>query len=137
MDIISLPVEYDTSKIDGKFRLVAIATQRAKDLSYGAKPKIKTKWKKVASIAIEEAVSPDCTLEYLTGEEAVAAKEEANKFDYRKFLEESRRAAAAEELSPIEKDVKAYLHDRKTTDKETFDELFNDKKEESTDSTTE
>ena len=53
MDIISLPVEYDNTKIDGKYRLVAIASQRAKDLSLGSKPKIQTKSKKVTSIAIE------------------------------------------------------------------------------------
>ncbi len=45
MDIISLPVEYDHKKIDGKFRLVTIAAQRAKELSLGAKPKISTKIK--------------------------------------------------------------------------------------------
>ena len=46
MDIISLPVEYDQKKIDGKFRLVTIAAQRAKELSLGAKPKISTRQKR-------------------------------------------------------------------------------------------
>ena len=128
MDIISLPVEYDGDKIDGKYRLVAIASQRAKDLSLGSKPKIQTRSKKVTSIAIEEAVGGQ--LEFLTGEEAVKAKEEAGKFDYRKLLEESRKISAGEDLSELEKDLKVYLHERETMDKKAFDELFSEKKEE-------
>jgi DNA-directed RNA polymerase subunit omega len=128
MDIISLPVEYDDDKIDGKYRLVAIASQRAKDLSLGSKPKIQTKSKKVTSVAIEEAVGGH--LEFLTGEEAVKAKEEAGKFDYRKLLEESRKISAGEDLSELEKDLKVYLHERETMDKKAFDELFTEKKEE-------
>ncbi len=128
MDIISLPVEYDDDKIDGKYRLVAIASQRAKDLSLGSKPKIQTKSKKVTSVAIEEAVGGQ--LEFLTGEEAVKAKEEAGKFDYRKLLEESRKISAGEDLSELEKDLKVYLHERETMDKKAFDELFSEKKEE-------
>ena len=128
MDIISLPVEYDDDKIDGKYRLVAIASQRAKDLSLGSKPKIQTRSKKVTSVAIEEAVGGQ--LEFLTGEEAVKAKEEAGKFDYRKLLEESRKISAGEDLSELEKDLKVYLHERETMDKKAFDELFSEKKEE-------
>ncbi|MDA8106547.1 MAG: DNA-directed RNA polymerase subunit omega [Nitrospiraceae bacterium] len=128
MDIISLPVEYDHNKIDGKYRLVAIASQRAKDLSLGTKPKIQTKSKKVTSIAIEEAISSE--LEFLTGEEAVKAREESGKFDYRKLLEESRKISAGEDLSELEKDLKVYLHERETMDKKAFDELFAEKKDE-------
>jgi DNA-directed RNA polymerase subunit omega len=128
MDIISLPVEYDNSKIDGKYRLVAIASQRAKDLSLGAKAKIQTKSKKVTSIAIEEAAKG--VLEFLTGDEAIKAREEAGKFDYRKLLEESRKISAGEDLSELEKDLKVYLHERETMDKKAFDELFTEKKEE-------
>ncbi len=128
MDIISLPVEYDHNRIDGKYRLVAIASQRAKDLSLGTKPKIQTKSKKVTSIAIEEAIGSE--LEFLTGEEAVKAKEESGKFDYRKLLEESRKISAGEDLSELEKDLKVYLHERETMDKKAFDELFAEKKDE-------
>jgi DNA-directed RNA polymerase subunit omega len=126
MDIISLPVEIDDKKIDSKFRIVLMASQRAKELALGSKPRIVTKAKKVTSIAIEEAVSN--SLEFLTGEEAIRAKEEASKFDYRKLIEESRKAEAGEELSELEKDLKVYLHEKETTDKKAFDELFSDKK---------
>jgi DNA-directed RNA polymerase omega subunit len=128
MDIISLPVEYDRTKIDGKYRLVAIASQRAKDLSMGAKAKIQTRSKKVTSVAIEEAV--DNILEFLTGDEARVAKEEASKFDYRKLLEDSRKISAGEDLSELEKDLKVYLHEKEAMDKKAFEELFTEKKEE-------
>jgi DNA-directed RNA polymerase subunit omega len=128
MDIISLPVEYDNTKIDGKYRLVAIASQRAKELSLGAKPKIQTRSKKVTSVAIEEAA--DSQLEFLTGEEAIKAREEATKFDFRKLLEDKRKAAAGEDLSELEKDLKVYLHEREALDKKAFDELFGGKEEE-------
>lgn len=130
MDIISLPVEYDNKKIDSKYRLVAIASQRAKELSLGVKPRIQSKSKKITSIAIEETVSN--VLEFLTGEEARIAKEEAGKFDYRKLLEDSRKAAAGEDLSELEKDLKVYLHERETMDKKAFEELFSEKKGEDT-----
>ena len=128
MDIISLPVEYDHNKIDGKFRLVTIASQRAKELSLGAKPKISTRAKKVTSIAIEETISG--VLEFVTGEEAVIAREKAGKFDYRKQLEESKKIAAGEDLSELEKDLKVYLHEKGSYDKKAFEELFTDIKPE-------
>ena len=128
MDIISLPVEYDHKMIDGKFRLVTIAAQRAKELSLGAKPKIAAKTKKVTSIAIEEAISG--VLEFVTGEEAVIAREKAGKFDYKKQLEESKKIAAAEDLSELEKDLKVYLHEKGSYDRKAFEELFTEKKSE-------
>lgn len=130
MDIISLPVEYDHKKIDGKFRLVAIAGQRAKELSLGAKPKIATKSKKVTTIAIEETI--ENKLDFVIGDEAVIAREKAGKFDYRKQLEESKKTAAGEDLTELEKDLKVYLHEKGAYDKKAFEELFTDKKGEDT-----
>ncbi len=128
MDIISLPVEIDKKKIDGRYRLVMIASQRAKELSVGVKPKIQTKSKKVTAIAIEEAALGK--LEFLVGEEAIKAKEEAKKFDYRRLLEEKRREATPEELTELEKDLKVYLHEKETMDKKALEELFGEKQEE-------
>ncbi|MDP1758254.1 MAG: DNA-directed RNA polymerase subunit omega [Thermodesulfovibrionales bacterium] len=128
MDIISLPVEIDMKKIDGRYRLVMIASQRAKELSVGVKSKIQTKSKKVTAIAIEEAALGK--LEFLVGEEAIKAREEAKKFDYRRLLEEKRREATPEELTELEKDLKVYLHEKETTDKKALEELFGEKKEE-------
>ncbi len=127
MDLISLPIEIDKNKIDGKFRLVSIAGQRAKELALGGKPRVTTKSRKVSTIALEEALQDK--LEYLTGEEARVAKEKAGKLDYRRLLEESRKMGAGEELSELEKDLKVYLNEKENLDRKAFDELFGDRKE--------
>ena len=127
MDLISLPAEIDNKKIDGKFRLVAIAAQRAKELSLGGKPKVTTKAKKVTTIALEEALQGK--LEFITGDEARIAREKASKLDYRRLLEESKKIGAGEDLSELEKDLKVYLHEKETLDKKAFEELFGGKKE--------
>jgi DNA-directed RNA polymerase subunit omega len=128
MDVISLPLEYDRNKIDGRYRVVAIASQRAKELALGVKPKIKTKARKITSIAIEETVSN--SIEFLTGEEAKKAKEEDKKFDYRRLLEEREKAVAGEEATELEKDLKVYLHEKETTEKKALEDLFGERKEE-------
>jgi len=135
MDIISLPAEIDHKKIDGKFRLVSIAVQRAKELSLGDKPKVITKSRKVTTIAIEEAIQDK--LVFVTGEEARTAREKAGKYDYRRLLEESKKVAAGEDLSELEKDLKVYLHEKENLEKIAFDELFGGKKEKEADETEE
>ncbi|MBI4689906.1 MAG: DNA-directed RNA polymerase subunit omega [Nitrospirae bacterium] len=125
---MSLPVEIDEKKIDGRYRLVMIASQRAKELSFGAKPKIQSKAKKITTLAIEEAMSEK--LEFVVGEEARKAREEARKFDYRRLIEEKKREATPEELTELEKDLKVYLHEKETMDKKAFEELFGEKQEE-------
>ena len=130
MDIISLPIEYDHKKIDGKFRIIAIAAQRAKELSLGASPKVKTKAKKVTTVALEETI--DNNVEFLIGESAKKAKEEAKKFDYRKLLEEKKREISGEDLTEFEKDLKVYLHEKEAMDKKALEGLFGEKREEGT-----
>lgn len=128
MDIISLPIEFDTNKIDGKYRIIAIAAQRAKELAAGADPKIKTKARKVSTVALEETISN--TLEFLTGESARKAKEEAKKFDYRRLLEEKKKDMSGEDLTEFEKDLKVYLHEKEAMDKKALEGLFGGKQEE-------
>ncbi|MEW6213869.1 MAG: DNA-directed RNA polymerase subunit omega [Nitrospirota bacterium] len=128
MDIISLPIEYDRDKIDGRYRIVAIASQRAKELSLGVKPKIKTKAKKVTTISVEETI--DNAIEFLTGEDARKAREGAKKFDYRKLLEERKREIAGEDLTELEKDLKVYLHEKEAQDTKTVEDLFTERREE-------
>lgn len=110
VDIISLPVEFDKNRIDGRFRLVNIAAQRAKELVSGAEPKIRTKANKVSTLAIQEAILNK--LEFLTGEEAVKAKEEAKKIDFRRVLEDRRKELELEDLSELEKDLQVYMHEK-------------------------
>lgn len=128
MDIISLPIEYDRNKIDGRFRIIAIAAQRAKELAAGAQPKVKTKAKKVSTIALEETISN--TIEFLIGEQAKKAKEEAKRFDYRKILEEKKKEITGEDLTEFEKDLKVYLHEKEAMDKKALEGLFSEKREE-------
>jgi DNA-directed RNA polymerase subunit omega len=127
MDIISLPIEYDRDKIDGRFRIIAIAVQRAKELAVGVEPKVKTKAKKITTVALEETISN--AVEFLTGEEARKAKEEAKKFDYRKLLEEKKREITGEDLTEFEKDLKVYLHEKETMDKKALEGLFEKREE--------
>lgn len=128
MDIISLPIEYDNKKLDGRFRIIAIASQRAKELAVGAKPKVRTKARKITTIALEETINN--TIEFLTGLEAKKAREEAKKFDYRKLLEEKKKEITTEELSEFEKDLKVYLHEKESKDKKAIEGLFAEKREE-------
>ncbi|MEW6002331.1 MAG: DNA-directed RNA polymerase subunit omega [Nitrospirota bacterium] len=128
MEIISLPVEIDRKKIDGRYRIVAIASQRAKELALGAKAKVKTKAKKLTTVAIEETIGN--AIEFLTGEEAKKAEEEAKRFDYRRLLEERKRAVAGEDLTELEKDLKVYLHEKEEMERKTLEGLFGEKLEE-------
>lgn len=127
MEIISLPIEFDKKKIDSKYRLAAIAGQRARELALGVKPKLQSRSKKVTTLAIEEAIGD--SLEFLTGDEAKKAQSEAKKFDYRKLLEE-RRKGAPEDLSELEKDLKIYLYEKEAGEKKALEDIFMDKTEE-------
>jgi DNA-directed RNA polymerase omega subunit len=125
MDTISLPIELDYNEIDGRFRLVHIISQRVKELSHKGKPMVASKAHKLTTIALEEAIS--YKLEFITGEEAKQANEEAKKLDYKRFLEEKRRASEQEDLSELEKDLKFYLDEREEPGiKHTIETLFTD-----------
>ncbi|MBF0558815.1 MAG: DNA-directed RNA polymerase subunit omega [Nitrospirae bacterium] len=124
VDIISLPVEYDKKEIDSRYRLVVIAAQRARELSLGAQSKIQTKTKKVTTMALLEAVSSN--IEFLTGADAITAKEKSEKIDYKKLIEEKRRPI--EDLSELEKDLKVYLHEKGSPEK-ALEDLFNEGEE--------
>jgi DNA-directed RNA polymerase subunit omega len=128
MDIISLPIEYDRNKIDGRFRIIQIAAQRAKELAVGAAPRIKTKTRKVTTLALEETIAN--AVEFLIGDEAKKAKEDAKRFDYRKLLEDKRKEITGEDLTEFEKDLKVYLHEKEVMDKKALEGLFVEKREE-------
>lgn len=130
MDIISLPIEYEQAKIDSRFRVIAIASQRAKELAVGAQTKVKTKSKKVSTVALEETITN--TVDFLIGEDAKKAREEAKRFDYRKLLEERKKELAGEGMSELEKDLKVYLNQKETADKSALEGLFSEKREDDT-----
>ena len=129
MNIVSLPIEHDKKKIDSRFRLVVMASQRAKELAFGAKAKVKTRFKKASTVSIEEAL--ESKLEFFVGEEAKLANEKVKNFDYKQFLEEKRKETLPEDLSELEKDLRVYLHEKEETEKQTLEELFGEKQEKS------
>lgn len=124
MDIIALPIENDKKKIDSRYRLVVLASQRARELSLGAKARVQTKVKKVTTSALLETISGE--IPFLTGLEAVAMKEKSENIDYKKLIEDKRRSM--EDLSELEKDLKVYLHDRASSEK-ALEELFSEVEE--------
>jgi len=127
MEIISLPIVFDEKKMHGRFGLVNIASQRAKELASGAMAKVETKHKKVATVALEEAIQGQ--VEFLVGEEAIEAKEEARKLDYKRLLEDKRRESEKEELSELEKDLKIYLYEKEGSEDVSAEDLFSEEEE--------
>lgn len=124
LDIISLPIELDRSRIDSRYRLALIAAQRAAELSLGATAKLEKKAKKVTTTAILEVLMNK--IDYITGEEATKAKDKIDKIDVKKLLEEKRRAIP--DLTELEKDLKVYLHGKETAEK-MLEDLFTDSDE--------
>jgi len=124
IDIISLPIEFDRNKIDSRYRLAVIAAQRAAELSLGATSKIEKKAKKVTTTAILEILSDK--IEYITGEEAILAKEKIDKIDVKKLLEDKRRTIP--DITELEKDLKLYLHGKESAEK-MLEDLFNENNE--------
>lgn len=126
MDLISLPVEFDKKKIDGRYRLVMAVSKRAKKLYQGSAPTIASKAKKMTTVALEEVISGSVSI--LTGEEAMKAREEAKKLSYEHMMDEAKqKESLPEDMSELEKDVKTYLHEKSEAESEkTIDEIFSD-----------
>ena len=111
MEIISLPVETDYTKIDSRYRLVIIASQRARQLMEGVKPTLQTRHTKASTIALEEVLGEE--LEVLYGKEAKQAQREAKRLreemKTRQLLTEREEELASE----IRKDLSIYLEEAK------------------------
>lgn len=111
MDIISLPIEFEKKKLDSRYRLVIAAAIRAKDLSQRARPKIESKAKKSTTVALQEIISNSVNI--LTGEEAINAKERAKKLIPEYIMDEAQqKETLLENLTELEKDLKVYLHEK-------------------------
>lgn len=109
MEIISLPVEINHTRIDSRYRLVIISSQRARQIMEGTKPTIQSKHAKASTIALEEVLEDG--LEILYGKDARQAQREA-----RRLREEMKsRALLAEReeelASEIRKDLSVYLEE--------------------------
>ncbi|MBI5025745.1 MAG: DNA-directed RNA polymerase subunit omega [Nitrospirae bacterium] len=127
MDIVSLPIEFEREKIEGRYRLVVAASQRARDLSQGSQPKVQTKAKKMATIALEEVLSG--SVSFITGEAARKAKEEYKRLSFERMAEEAKkREAMPEELTELEKELKVYLHEKEEREtKKAIEDIFGEK----------
>jgi DNA-directed RNA polymerase omega subunit len=127
MDLISLPVDFDKNKIDGRYRLVVAVAKRAKMLYQGAMPKITSKSKKMTSIALEEIVSDK--MKVLSGEAALKAMELSKKLTYEIMMDEAKqKESLPEDLSELEKDLKVYLHKKEEKEnKKSIEEIFPEK----------
>lgn len=75
MEIVSLPIAIKNEKIDSRFRLVVLATERARHIMSGARPAMPTKYIKASTIALEELT--ECDIDYVTGKDARKAMQEA------------------------------------------------------------
>lgn len=127
MNLISLPVEVDKKKIDGRYRLVLAVAKRARELYQGAQPKVTSKAKKIAIIALEEVISNSVCV--LTGKAAVKAKEKAKRLTYEDMIDEAKQKKNfSDDLTELEKDLKVYLYEKGVKDnKETIEEIFPEK----------
>jgi DNA-directed RNA polymerase omega subunit len=124
VDIISLPIEHENEQIEGRYRLVMAAVKRAKALSEGQLPAISSKAQKITTLAIEEVASG--ALDVLSGEEAVNASEEDKKLTHKKMMDEAQqKETMPEDMSELEKDLKAYLNEKSGSEqKRTIEDIF-------------
>jgi DNA-directed RNA polymerase subunit omega len=108
MDIISLPILIEKNRVDSYFRLVILASERARSLMSGAKPVIDAPYKKETTVALYEVLRAD--MEFVTGKEA---RKELRKYKATRSLEGMKTAAekAKEEevRSEVERDLAVYL----------------------------
>lgn len=127
MDIITLPIEYENKKLDGRYRLVIASVKRAKLLSQGALPKIQSKAQKITTLAIEEVATG--AVNVLTGEAAVKALEEAKKLTHKRIMDEAQqKETMPEDMSELEKDLKVYLSEKSGSEqKKSIEDIFGDK----------
>jgi DNA-directed RNA polymerase subunit omega len=127
MDLVSLPVEIDKEKIDGRYRLVLSVSKRARLLYQGAMPKIASKSKKMTTVALEEVISGAARV--LSGEAAIKAREKAKKLTYEEMMDEAKqKESLPEDLTELEKDLKVYLHEKEEMEnKKSIDDIFPEK----------
>ncbi len=109
MEIVSLPIVFGKERLDSRFRLVVVATERARKLINGAKPCVPLRYLKESTVALEELVS--CDVEIVQGKEARKAIRDA-------IEQKEQQAAGAREAveedevkKEIEKELGNYVND--------------------------
>ncbi len=127
MDIITLPIDNKNEILDGKYRMVIASVKRAKLLADGALPRKASKAQKITTLAIEEVVTKSVNV--LVGDGAVAALEDASKLTHKRVMDEAQqKETMPEDVSELEKDLKAYLTEKNVAEpKKTIEDVFGDK----------
>jgi DNA-directed RNA polymerase subunit omega len=110
MDLIALPFEGTLpAGVDSRYRIVAVASQRARQLAEGAKSSVETRYTKPTTMALQEFYGG--MLEFLTGKEARLAQKEAKRIREEAMAAkalEARHAALSEE---IKRDLSVYVEE--------------------------
>ncbi|MEK7748144.1 MAG: DNA-directed RNA polymerase subunit omega [Nitrospirota bacterium] len=112
MDIISLPIQGDFVNTHSRYRLVGMATQRARHLMDGNKSTVPTKYVKPTTIAIAEVLGGN--FEILYGKEALKCQQEARRAREERrtrFLSPEREEELKRE---IEKDLNLFMAESPT-----------------------
>ncbi|MDD5434866.1 MAG: DNA-directed RNA polymerase subunit omega [Nitrospira sp.] len=108
MEIVSLPVVFNKSKIDSRFRMVILATERAKQIINGAKPTIQSRYLKSTTTALEELSISN--VNYVTGKEARKALQEAVAHKIAQEIKTVAETGIEDEIKKeIEKDLGIYV----------------------------
>lgn len=114
MEIVSLPVVFNNSNIDSRFRMVILASERAKQIMSGAKLTIQTRYIKSTTAALDELSQSHVT--YVTGKDARKALHESvskrmagDMGGHGEVLEED------EVKKEIEKDLSVYVAEEEST----------------------
>lgn len=77
MDIIELPIDFERLPMDSRYRLVIIASQRAKQLMEGAKKLTGSPYTKETTVGLDEIIQNK--VQFLVGKEARLAYREMKK----------------------------------------------------------
>ena len=109
MEFVSLPIVFGKERLDSRFRLVVVATERARKLINGAKPCVPLRYLKESTVAREEIVS--CDIEVVIGKDARKALRES--IEQKAKLADGTRLVAEEDQvkKEIEKELGNYVDD--------------------------
>jgi len=77
IDALALLSEYSDKQFDSRHRLCIVASQRAKQLNQGAKPKGPSRFTKETTVALDETLRGQ--VKFVIGEEARLAAKEAKR----------------------------------------------------------
>jgi len=107
METISLPVAVAKETIDSRYRIVIVVSQRARQLMEGNGPSVPTRYRKPATIALEEFL--ENKLEFFTGNEAQQAQREASRLGDEEMRHLAIQAKGKEITSEVNKKLSVYV----------------------------